>query len=86
MNVVDEEYRIDMSNPSNANKWKYYMDKAKVQFQVDMNFNGLEKVIYKGLENEINNNWSVQGVTNAPNNISETTNKSDTLFCSQYRC
>ena len=31
----------------------------------------------KGLKYEINNNWSVQGVNNAPNATSETINKAD---------
>ena len=69
-----------MFNPSNANKWKYYIDKDKEQFKVAMHFNGLNNVLHKGLKDEVNKNWSVQGVNNAPKNISQTINKVDTFI------
>ena len=47
---VAEEDGINMSNPSNANKWKSYIDKFELQFQEDINFIELNKVIYKGLK------------------------------------
>ena len=50
--VVSEEDKIDMSNPSNANKRKLYIDRDEVIFQSEMHFNGLNNVIYQGLKSE----------------------------------
>ena len=72
-----------MSNPSNANKWKSYIDKFELQFQEDINFIELNKVIYKGLKDQVNNNWSVKGVNNVPKTIGETIKKSDTFIDSK---
>ena len=69
-----------MYNPSNANKWKYYIDKDKVQFQAATNFNGMNIIIYKGLKAEVKDDFLVQGVNNVPNTISETTNEEDTFI------
>ena len=78
--VAAEEDGIDMSNPSNANKWKYNIDKSEVHFQATMHFNGLNKIIYNGLKSEVKNNCSVQGVNNFPKNIIETIMKADTFI------
>ena len=50
---VAEEDGINMSNPSNANKWKSYFDKDEVHFQEAMHFTGLNNIIYKGLMAEV---------------------------------
>ena len=54
--VVAQEDIIDVSNSSNANKWKSDIDKSEVQFQAAMYFNGLKNVIYKGLKAKVKNN------------------------------
>ena len=74
---LSEEDGIDMSNTSNFNTQKYYIDKSEVQFQAAMHFNGINNVIYKGLKDEVKNNWSVQGYNNFPKTISDTINKAD---------
>ena len=78
--LVAEDDGINMSNTSNANKWKCYIDKSKERFQAAMHFNGLNNVIYKGPKAEVNNNWSVQWVNNTPKTISETIKKADTFI------
>ena len=69
-----------MSNSSNANKWKYYIDKSKVKIQADMHCNVLNNIVYKVLKAEIKNNYSVQGVNNVPKNISDTIKKAIPLL------
>ena len=77
---LSEEDGIDMSNTSNFNTQKYYIDKSEVQFQAAMHFNGINNVIYKGLKDEVKNNWSVQGYNNFPKTISDTINKADNFI------
>ena len=79
-NVVAEEDGINISNPSNTNKWKSYINKSKVQFQVSIHFNGPNKVVCKGIKTELKNNWSFQGVESPPKTIIETIKKSDTFI------
>ena len=81
--VLAEENRIDMSKSSNANKWKYYIDKSKVQFQKAVHLNGMKIFIYKGLKAEVKTNWSVQGVNKVPKTISDAINKSDNFIDSK---
>ena len=45
-----------------------------------MDFNGSNNVIYKEFKSEVKNNWSVQGVDNFSNTISETINKADAFI------
>ena len=78
--VVSEEDINDMANPSNTNKWKSYINKSKVQFQVSIHFNGPNKVVCKGIKTELKNNWSFQGVESPPKTIIETIKKSDTFI------